>query len=70
MHWPAASRLPLVAQPALVLRPKDDLWDHTLRGRALLPQARWRDLPEFGFGLFDVASDTVARELRAFLDSA
>jgi pimeloyl-ACP methyl ester carboxylesterase len=70
MHWPAATRLPLVGQLALVLRPKDDLWEHTLRGRALLPQARWCDLPEYGFGLFDVASEAVARELRAFLDAA
>jgi pimeloyl-ACP methyl ester carboxylesterase len=70
MHWPAASRLPLVAQPALVLRPKDELWEHTLRGRALLPQARWRDLPEYGVGLFEAAGEAVARELRAFLDSA
>jgi pimeloyl-ACP methyl ester carboxylesterase len=70
MHWPAAARLPLVGQPALVLRPKDDLWEHTLRGRALLPQARWRDLPEYGVGLFDAVSETVGRELRAFLDSA
>jgi hypothetical protein len=70
MPWPAAARLPLLGQPALVLRPKDDLWEHTLRGRALLPRARWRDLPEYGSGLFDVASEAVARELRAFLDAA
>jgi hypothetical protein len=54
----------------LVLRPQDELWEHTLRGRALLPQARWRDLPDYGVGLFDVASEPVTRELRAFLDAA
>jgi pimeloyl-ACP methyl ester carboxylesterase len=69
MHWAAAERLPQVTQPALVLRPRDDLWEHTLRGRPLLPQARWRDLPEHGFGLFGVATRTVAAELREFLDA-
>lgn len=69
MHWPAAERLPLVQQPALVLRPKDDLWEHTLRGRALLARARARDLPDYGFGLFDVAAQPIAQELRAFLDA-
>jgi pimeloyl-ACP methyl ester carboxylesterase len=70
MHWSAATRLPLVRQPVLVLRPRDDLWERTPRGRALLPRARWRDLPELGFGLFDVATAAVATELRAFLDEA
>ncbi len=69
LHWPAAERLPLVRQPALVLRPRDDLWEQTQRGRSLLPGARWRDLPECGFGLFETATQPIAAELRAFLDA-
>mgnify|MGYP005849051701 CR=1 FL=1 len=66
-HWPAAERLPLVTQPVLVLRPRDDLWEATLRARDLLPQAQFKDLDDCGFGLFDTAAAVVTRETRAFL---
>jgi pimeloyl-ACP methyl ester carboxylesterase len=69
VHWRADERLPLVKQPTLVLRPKDDLWEQTQRARPWLPNARWRDLPEHGFGLFGVASAEIAAELRAFYDA-
>jgi pimeloyl-ACP methyl ester carboxylesterase len=67
--WPARERLVLVATPALVLRPKDALWEATRRADGLLPQARWKDLPEHGTGLFSVAPGDVAAELREFLDA-
>lgn len=68
LNWPAAVRLPLMAQPVLVLRPRDDLWDITPRADALLRDGQRIDLPEYGFGLFDVAADVVARHAREFLD--
>lgn len=67
VHWAAAERLPRVAQPVLVLRPRDDLWEATQRARGLLPQAHFKDLEDWGFGLFDAAPGVVAREARAFL---
>ncbi len=67
MNFDAAARLPQVKQPVLVLRPKDDLWEVTARARELLRDGQFVDLPEFGFGLFDVAPDVVARHLRSFL---
>jgi pimeloyl-ACP methyl ester carboxylesterase len=67
VHWPAAERLPQVRQPVLVLRPRDDLWEHTPRARALLPQAQLRDLEDYGFGVFEVAPQVMAQEARAFL---
>ena len=68
MHYPARERLPHITQPVLVLRPHDDLWDVTPRARELLPEAKWVDLPEQGFGLFEVAPELVAGHVRAFLD--
>jgi hypothetical protein len=56
-----------VRQPTLVLRPKDDLWEATARSRGLLPDARHLDMPDFGFGLFDVAPDAVAGHIAEFL---
>lgn len=67
MNHAAADRLRLVKQPALVLRPRDDLWDATLRARGLLPDARFVDLPDFGHGLFDVAPEAVVTQIREFL---
>jgi pimeloyl-ACP methyl ester carboxylesterase len=66
--WPGVERLRLVSQPALVLRPRDELWEQTLRGRSLLGGAEWRDLPERGAGLFAAAPAEVAAEVRRFLD--
>ena len=68
MGYDAAARLPLVTQPVLVLRPNDDLWEVTPRAGTLLRRAEFVDLPEYGFGLFDVASDVVAGHAREVLD--
>lgn len=68
--WAGVERLRLVTQRALVLRPKDELWEQTLRGRSLLGSAAWRDLPERGAGLFAAAPAEVAAEVRKFLDTA
>jgi pimeloyl-ACP methyl ester carboxylesterase len=67
MNHAAAERLRLVKQPTLVLRPRDDLWDATARARELLRDARFVDMPDFGHGLFDVAPDAVATQIREFL---
>lgn len=68
MNYPARERLPQLRQPVLILRPKDDLWDVTPRVRELLPEAPVIDMPEHGFGLFDVAPGVVAEHARKFLD--
>ena len=68
MQYPARDRLPHVVQPVLVIRPRDDLWEITERARALLTGASFVELPDYGFGLFDVAADVVARHVRTFLD--
>ncbi len=67
-HWPAALRLKLVRQPALVLRPKDELWEASGRARPLMPGAEWQDLPDCGAGLFTVATAPIAARVRKFLD--
>jgi pimeloyl-ACP methyl ester carboxylesterase len=61
-------RLALVTQTALVLRPKDEFWEATLRARELLPKARVVDLAQ-GSGLFDTAPEAVVESTREFLRS-
>ncbi len=67
--YPARERLALLRQPVLVLRPKDDLWETTLRAKPLLKDARFVDLPEHGSGLFEVAADVIAGHIQRFLGS-
>lgn len=67
MQYAARERLPQITQPVLVLRPKDDLWEATLRVRELLPRARMADLPAHGHGLFEAAPEAVAEAMREFL---
>lgn len=67
-EWPATARLPQVQQPTLVLRPKDELWEQTLRAKALLPKVEWQDLPDCGADVLEAAPERVARAVRAFLD--
>lgn len=66
-QYASRERLALVTQTALVLRPKDDFWEATLRARELLPRARFVDLPEQGNGLFDSAPGVVVEATRDFL---
>ncbi|MBS0421628.1 MAG: alpha/beta fold hydrolase [Proteobacteria bacterium] len=66
-QYASRERLALVTQSALVLRPKDDFWEASLRARELLPKARFVDLAEQGNGLFEVAPEVVAEVSREFL---
>ncbi len=69
-QWAGHERLPLVAPPALVLRPRDALWEATLRAQRLLKGASWQDLPEAGARVLEVAAEDIAKRVRAFLDRA
>jgi pimeloyl-ACP methyl ester carboxylesterase len=66
-QYASRERLALVTQTALVLRPKDDLWEATLRTRELLPKARFVDLATQGNALFEAAPEAVVESTREFL---
>jgi len=67
LQYPARERLGLITQQVLMLRPRDDLWDATLRAREVLPKARCIDIAEQGPGLFEAAPELVADGLKDFL---
>lgn len=69
LQWDANARLRLVQQPTLVVRAKDSLAVPTQRAREWLPNATWRDLPQYGEGLLTVAPREMATLLREFLDA-
>ena len=66
-QYPSRDRLALVTQPTLVLRPRDDFWEATVRARELLPKARFIDLPEHGNGLLEAGPEVVVETTRDFL---
>ena len=39
-QYPVRERLSLITQQVLLMRPRDELWDATLRAREVLPKAR------------------------------
>ena len=67
-NYAAGERLPLVRQPVLLLRPRDEFWDMTGRAEAFFREVRRLDLPQQNGGLFDTGSVEVARYAREFLD--
>jgi pimeloyl-ACP methyl ester carboxylesterase len=67
LQYPVRERLSLITQQVLMLRPRDDLWDATLRAREVLPKARCIDIAEQGPGLFEAAPELVADGLKDFL---
>ena len=62
-----AAALPAIDCPVMVIRPRDDLWEATLRAKPLVPDAIWVEMPDFGHGLFEVAADDLAARIDEFL---
>jgi pimeloyl-ACP methyl ester carboxylesterase len=65
--WKAQTRLPLVTQPVMVLRPKDQYWEAGGRVAKLVPGARVIDLPEHDRWLVENQAPLVAKHLAGFL---
>lgn len=63
LDYPARDRLGRVPQPLLVLRPRDEWWEATLRVRDLAPRARLTDLPDVGEEAFETAPERMAAAL-------
>jgi pimeloyl-ACP methyl ester carboxylesterase len=68
-NYEAGERLPLLRQPTLLVRFKDDVSEQGARARQLLRTARNLDLPERAADLFGSAPQVMARQLREFLDA-
>ena len=66
-QYPLRERLGLITQQVLVLRPRDDLWEATMRARDLLPRARLIDLQDQGPAMFEAAPQAAVDAVRDFL---
>ena len=65
-RYAASDRLPLVRQPAIVLRLRDEYWEATAHARSLLRGARVVELAEQGAALLRTAPEVVVRHAREF----
>ena len=63
-------RLPLVTQPVLVFNTNDDLWAVTRRAAPFLHNGTIVELPGWGHGFLDSATEPAAALVRSFLDAA
>jgi pimeloyl-ACP methyl ester carboxylesterase len=69
IDWKAHERLPLVKQPLLVLRPKDQFWEAGGRVAKLVPDAKVVDLPDQDKRLLETQAALVAKHMTGFLGS-
>lgn len=67
MQYAARERLSLITQAALLVRPRDELWDATARAREILSKARCVDLSEQGSAVFEMAPELIAEATKDFL---
>jgi pimeloyl-ACP methyl ester carboxylesterase len=68
IEYPASERLPLVKQPALVLRLRDEYSEHAARARAALPHGALTDVTDYGQGFINAAPQKFATVVKEFLD--
>jgi pimeloyl-ACP methyl ester carboxylesterase len=68
LDYSPAERLPLLKQPTLVLRLRDEFWDQAPRVRASLSNGSMLDLPDHGQGFISAAPQRFASVAREFLD--
>lgn len=68
IDYPAGERLPLLKQPALVLRLRDEFWDQAPRVRAALPNGSMLDVADYGQGFLSAAPQRFASIVREFFD--
>jgi pimeloyl-ACP methyl ester carboxylesterase len=66
--YQVGERLPLLRQPVMIVRARDEFWDSTARTEGLLRDARRFELPGYGNNLLDAGVEEVARLAREFFD--
>jgi pimeloyl-ACP methyl ester carboxylesterase len=68
LDYAPSERLPLLKQPTLVLRLKDEFWEQAPRVRGNLSNGSMLDLSEYGQGFLSAAPQRFASVAREFFD--
>lgn len=68
LDYPTAKRLAGLRQSGLILRTRDEFYEHTLRAKSSLAQSLIEELPDSGSNLFGNQPQRVLQLIRQFLD--
>jgi len=68
LEYPVSERLPLVKQPSVVLRLRDEFGDYAPRVRSALPNSTLLDLQDYGRGFIAAAPQRFGSITREFFD--
>ncbi len=69
LAYDSAAALAEARAELLIVRVRDDLWEATGRAHTLRPDALFRELPDYGHGLFHAAPALMNGLLREFFDA-
>lgn len=68
IEYPTAKRLATLRQSGLILRPRDEFYEHSQRAKGSLAQSLLEELPDSGANLFAAHPQRVLQVVRQFLD--
>jgi pimeloyl-ACP methyl ester carboxylesterase len=68
LAYPTANRLAALRHTGLILRPRDEYYEHSLRAKNSLAQSMLEELPESGSNIFSNNAQRVLQLVRQFLD--
>lgn len=68
LEYPSAHRLAALRQTGLILRPRDEFHEHSLRAKNSFAQSLIEELPEAGSNIFGNNPQRVLQLVRMFLD--
>jgi pimeloyl-ACP methyl ester carboxylesterase len=68
LAYPSATRLAALRQNGLILRPRDEFYEHSLRANNSFAQSLLEELPESGSHIFSNNTQRVLQLVRQFLD--
>ena len=69
LSFPTAQRLAVMRQKGLILRPRDEFYEHGVRAKNSFPQSLLEELPESGSNIFSNNPQRVLQLIRQFLDT-
>jgi pimeloyl-ACP methyl ester carboxylesterase len=68
LEYPTAKRLATLRQPTLILRPRDEYFEHSLRAKNSSPQSFLEELPDSGSNIFAHNAQRTLQVVRQYLD--
>jgi len=68
LEYPTQKRLAALRQPGMILKPNDELREHSMRAKSSYAQSVLEDLPENSANIFAGGGQRALQVIRQFLD--